>query len=680
MSTFTSRLCPITGKMEWILQDEQYDYHQEIARSAYADMLHDKERNEKYYSGVKKAIEIIHSRGEKAKVLDIGTGTGLLSMMAAQSGADQITACEAFEPMAKCAEQIMKKNGFEEKIQLIPKRSTELKSGPGKDMEERANILVTEVLDTELIGEGAIGTYNHAHKQLLEKNCLVVPRAANMYVQLVSSEFIRRWNVVQPLKTTETRVVSPPTASSRCSGAASLHDVQLDQIDPSLFTPLSQPVQIFRFDFNSKDGIPEDDTSTVTVKSLNKGTVDAVFMWWDIEMDPQGEIILSCAPHWAHPDSHNLQWRDHWMQAIYYPSLPLSVDVNQNIKILSSHDEYSLWFEVVDSHDTTPAPLERPLCECGIHTTISRTRIGMMNDVKRNQVFISALKKNLSPSSICLCISDGSLLSLIAAQLGAKKVFALESNPMCERVLKSYINYNRLGDKITVLTKKLEDLTAEDFQGLKINLVIGEPFFMSSVLPWDTLYFWYAVCELKRFMVTDVPILPHKMSIKAIGVQFRDLWKIRAPVKNCEGFNLDVFDQVIQKSADKSDSNVEPQPLWEYPGTPLTSTGIVAQFDWSKQVTEMKPISTTSTLICTKSGSINGVALWTEYTFDEDLVISNGPLLLNDTCIKWDYFCQQGVHLYNKPMSITEGQCLDVIFSFTPKTGELDLKFPTTIS
>lgn len=36
------------------------------------------------------------------------------------------------------------------------------------DMSQRANILVTEVFDTELIGEGAYGTYTHAHKELLE--------------------------------------------------------------------------------------------------------------------------------------------------------------------------------------------------------------------------------------------------------------------------------------------------------------------------------------------------------------------------------------------------------------------------------------------------------------------------------------------------------------------------------
>ena len=40
--------------------------------------------------------------------------------------------------------------------------------GKDGDMPKRANILVTEVFDTELIGEGALSTFRHAHKVLLE--------------------------------------------------------------------------------------------------------------------------------------------------------------------------------------------------------------------------------------------------------------------------------------------------------------------------------------------------------------------------------------------------------------------------------------------------------------------------------------------------------------------------------
>lgn len=84
----------------------------------------------------------------------LGTGTGLLSMMAAKCGADSITACEAFKPMSECCLKILASNGVADKIKVIPKRSTEITVGEGGDMEQRANILVTEVFDTELIGEG----------------------------------------------------------------------------------------------------------------------------------------------------------------------------------------------------------------------------------------------------------------------------------------------------------------------------------------------------------------------------------------------------------------------------------------------------------------------------------------------------------------------------------------------
>jgi protein arginine N-methyltransferase 7 len=69
--------------------------------------------------------------------------------------------------MAVCASKVIRRNGFENKISLIHKRSTEIEVGVGKDMPIRANILITEVFDTELIGEGAIGTFNHAHECLL---------------------------------------------------------------------------------------------------------------------------------------------------------------------------------------------------------------------------------------------------------------------------------------------------------------------------------------------------------------------------------------------------------------------------------------------------------------------------------------------------------------------------------
>ena len=67
--------------------------------------------------------------------------------------------------MVRIARQVITRNEYSDIIHIVPKRSTEMTE---EDMPIRANILVTEVFDTELIGEGALVTFAHAHKHLLE--------------------------------------------------------------------------------------------------------------------------------------------------------------------------------------------------------------------------------------------------------------------------------------------------------------------------------------------------------------------------------------------------------------------------------------------------------------------------------------------------------------------------------
>jgi type III protein arginine methyltransferase len=115
-------------------------------------------------------------------------------MLAAQHGADSVVTIEAFSPVSHIARKIIEENGFKDKIRIINKHSTEIKVGEGKDMNQKANILVAEVLDTELIGEGAIKTYNHAHQHLMESDCLCVPESAAIYIQVVDCATVVSWN------------------------------------------------------------------------------------------------------------------------------------------------------------------------------------------------------------------------------------------------------------------------------------------------------------------------------------------------------------------------------------------------------------------------------------------------------------------------------------------------------
>lgn len=105
-------------------------------------------------------------------------------MLAARHGADTVVTIEAFSPTSLIARKIIEKNGFKDKIKIVNKHSTEVRVGVGMDLEQRANILVAEVFDTELIGEGAINTYNHAHQHLMETDCICVPDSATIFVQV----------------------------------------------------------------------------------------------------------------------------------------------------------------------------------------------------------------------------------------------------------------------------------------------------------------------------------------------------------------------------------------------------------------------------------------------------------------------------------------------------------------
>ena len=65
-------------------------------------MLNDVERNRSYEAGIEAAVR----EGGGRTVLDLGAGTGLLSLMAARAGAERVYACEASEVKPADIEEI----------------------------------------------------------------------------------------------------------------------------------------------------------------------------------------------------------------------------------------------------------------------------------------------------------------------------------------------------------------------------------------------------------------------------------------------------------------------------------------------------------------------------------------------------------------------------------------------
>jgi len=691
-SVFSSVFSPAAGKYVWKMKPEDYDYVQEIARSAYADMLHDYDRNEKYEAGVKSAIAEIKRRGIEPRVLDIGTGTGLLSMMACRHGANDVVACEAFLPMAAIAEQIIKDNGFERKIRVVRKRSTEMSIE--EDMGgKRANILVTEVFDTELIGEGAIATFRHALDHLLTPDCVVVPSLGRMYVQVVSSDLIRRWHEMCPLSIGDKRIDIPAVASHPAGSV--FYDLQLTEVPRDAFTSLSGALKVFEFDFSGETRLMDNRHSAVDFVARADGDAHAVFMWWDLKMDVEGREWIDMAPNnvmsptlaslsgcdhlGEGDDSRSVPpevprpWRDHWMQALYFLYGNKSLKRGQKATMLASHDDYSLAFDLStaskDGNDITDASMKLP--ESLSPPFLSRAKLGFLNCVETREKLVKCLGNVVTSKSIVACVGEGSLLPIICAALGAQKVFVLDTNRWTTQFLTSIAQHNGLSSRIKIIGKSPEELVDADLDEEKVDVVVSDMWFQTLSLPWDGLYYSYALRSLQKFLEPDCVFLPRKGELKGMCLSMRDLWKIRAPVgDSAQGFDLAKFDAAILSACDDADPQVEPQPLWEYPNHALSKTRTLMTFDMDMfldkggcggevfDVDQRNAVDFQLWSSTTGEGegqnlaerAFNGIAFWMDWVYDDDTVLSTGLSSQPEVGgpVSWNRNFKQGIYIHSK--------------------------------
>lgn len=301
-------------------------------------------------------------------------------------------------------------------------------------------------------------------------------------------------------------------------------------------------------------------------------------------------VILSCAPYWAHPDFETLRkslndkipiqnaipWRDHWMQAIYYLPKSANVNVNDDITIRSSHDEYSLWFDLIKDHKNIT---NTPSCECLFHLAYSRTRIAQLSESSRNKKYLKYLENTINSTSKVLVLSEGSLLGLSVSGFGADTVYILEPNKISNRLMQSFVEHNSLKN-VSIIESFSEILELNE-----ITHVFGEPYFTASISAFDNLYYHKLIIEIKDKLREDVIIAPRRAEIFSIPVEFLDLHKIAVPVKECEAFDMEIYDDLLAVSNQIScnhiyyacllslfkeasnivDNVVESQPLWEYP-------------------------------------------------------------------------------------------------------------------
>lgn len=366
-------------------------------------------------------------------------------------------------------------------------------------------------------------------------------------------------------------------------------------------------------------------------------------------MNPSGSILLSCAPHWCHPDTdttanskdetvrrNSIPWRDHWMQGCFYINSKLELKKDGSAVICACHDEFSWWFEIKQDEQES---IERPMCVCSFHLVNSRNRISQINDRSKLIPYLKLFEEH--EGKCFLFVGDHNLLALVAAAVQkASKIYLLEEDSFCRRSLENFISANNLINAIHMV-KDLNELGT-----VEVSNVIAEPHFNSAALLWDNMtQFWKQIRRLKDVGKNIFEITPIGASIFAVPVRFLNLHKIRWPLKStCGGFDHEIFDCVVELASSLADENVEPFSLWEYPCVALGAPTNIFNMSFKDDV-----IEASEKIINIGDGNetCNGVALWVEWNNDEKTRFSTGPLsdFKFGELISWKMSERQGVHL-----------------------------------
>ena len=297
--------------------DPKPGYHGVVPGWHFA-MMDDRKRNEAYETAIRRAAP-------GKRVLDIGTGAGLLALMAARAGATKVTTCETVAVIAERARQIIAANGMGDRITVVPMKSTAL-SVPGV-LAERAEVLVTETFASGLITEDVLLTVEHAHEYLLTENATIIPQAASVMGYLAGGPKLHGMLFVDKIAGFD--------LSAFNEFAPPMLDVALDNVQ---HRALSDDVELVRFDLRQKrfpaGGI------RLGLKATRHGVCVGIAQWIRLELDSQTTYDNRPTPQ--------ADYNGHWTHIVHRFPKPVTVAPGDTVPVLFRHDRTQIAIDLLD--------------------------------------------------------------------------------------------------------------------------------------------------------------------------------------------------------------------------------------------------------------------------------------------------------------------------------------------
>ena len=187
----------------------------------------------------------------------------------------------------------------------------------------KVDILVSEILDNGLLGEGVVPTTQDARTRLLKPGGVIIPRAAALYAILIEYKV-----PPTPLYGFDRNDLEVFYTDASAGTAAPAKSTMLQRHDHK---KLSTPVKLFDFDFYSasfeENIIAAEVACEITV--LQTGTLTCVCLFFDLD-------LYAGAPKFStSPNNPNLVA---WDQTLRYLPIQLGVHRGQVLKLTANHD------------------------------------------------------------------------------------------------------------------------------------------------------------------------------------------------------------------------------------------------------------------------------------------------------------------------------------------------------
>jgi hypothetical protein len=258
-------------------------------------MLDDRIRTSRYLEGIREVV------GPGDVVVDIGTGSGVLAMAAAQAGAERVYAIEA-SAIGETARKNFEANGLADRITLLQGWSTRL------ELPERADVLVSEIIGNEPLGEDVLEITSDARRRMLKPDARMVPGKVRIFglpVTVPASEIAKRMITPETLQNWRDWYgmdFGPLAEVSRESSASFFIKPQ----KTSAWEILGEPVLLAEVDLSQVER-PLIDNTTAGVATA-EGELNGLMVYFDLELSSTTRLSTHPWEVDEHCSWHNMVW------------------------------------------------------------------------------------------------------------------------------------------------------------------------------------------------------------------------------------------------------------------------------------------------------------------------------------------------------------------------------------